>query len=875
MLLGSGATPTRPALAGNRAADPAPEADRQPTPEDVTLPDETRKPADPAPGPTTPTTPPEPTRRDAPVVMAITGIVRDAVTNAPIAGALVQVAAHDVSRDRPAPRRDFGGGAGDTGRLAYGYTARTDGDGRYRVVVAGEGNWIVGITADGYLPWNGQIATPQLDGPTATLDATLTRGASLHGVIRGPEGPVAGMRVSCATWPRDPLLPMGAAVTGADGSFRINGLAPHQYRMTTGGQGYCRNEQLVQIDGDTEANAMLERGGMLTIRVTMKNGTKPPATLVATVVRTPAAGPLPTRPLGAGDDTWVPGVMQATATIDSATDTFVLGGFSGGLHQIEIRESAGNAVLPWTGQADLVENAQQQIDATIDSGVQLRIQVVDDNGAAVPAASITVFVPDRYGDGNSRYATTDNEGHATVGGLSSRPYSIRVYKEGYADTEAEYNATAGDSDLRLVLSKGNSLSGVVTGPDGKPVNGGGIILAHNREVRNGGHHRGTIDRDGKYRIDNVEPGTWTVVVSVQGVAPPAVPITVTVVAGENHFDIALGTNGNTLRGTITLPDGQPAAQARVTVESYTPASNDQPAEWRPLGTTSTDATGAWSVSGLPSGRIVVRALHTTRTAGPMHVDGDLGHATVTESHMTAITELTINRDTTCDLRLRANAVLRATLIDDATGGPAVAVGVRLDPLPPMNPRDPSSRTFARLADGKFEFSAPPGEFELVVTSGRRGEVLRLPVTVPGEVTVHVPAPPAEYSVTGTLVGSDGKPVAGAFIMMEPVPVQPGTPNRWQISTDVNGTFRVPAVPAGEWAIRAMTRSGSPLGNWPLTVAGDINGLQLTSNLQPSSGFTVGLVEEGSNAARAGIQVADIIVEYNAHPVSDTPSLIAA
>lgn len=764
---------------------------------------------------------------------------------------------------------------------------KTGADGRFRVVVPEGGGWQVVVTAPDCAMASRQVVVAT--GQTADIEVQLNAGFALHGVVRTESGPLAGVHVAAFGWPPGPNNTAGTAVSTDDGSYRIEGLSAGEYRVNVGAPGYYTFQEAVSVNGPTEYDIVLERGAVVSIRCTMQDGGAMLTTLMAAMVRKPSSGPLPTRELGSIDGK--PIVITLGSTMHQqqvdANGLIEIGGVAPGDYDVTVYDMAANGIIPWKSSVSVVENGRHSLDATIDPGVRVSVRVVDEAGDGVPQAAVTLYVPNRYGDSDSRYATTDESGNAEVSGLTARQYAVLVIKAGYANTESAFDARSGNGELQLVLERGNVLTGTVTGPTGAPIPNGAIYLTGNESVRHGGHHAGQIDADGIYRIEGVEVGTWLVTITAQGVVPSAEPITVTIVKGENRFDIELGRNGNTLRGVVTMPDGSPAANASVTVQvQQSPGGSERGGRQTQFGQaaqTMTAEDGSWLIYGLPDADVVINAMMQQRSTEPLFRDDESnGTARGYALTLSAFDSLTVVSNSTCNLRLVQPGILSGVIIDATTGEPATNCYARLEAVAPSNPYDYYGRAGQNLVgntDGKFAFAAAPGEWTLVVTRGsgmydEYRESVRVPTR---DIVIHLPAPPSYYTISGTLLDQNNDPIVGAYLLMESADDK--NPNRKnmrpQSATDADGNFKVENVREGSWRVSATLRSGKRIEpGWDLIVVSDISGLILTGNMPPS-GFQVMAVGADSNAANAGMQVGDIIIEYNGVTIAGRDTLVSA
>ena len=112
------------------------------------------------------------------------------------------------------------------------------------------------------------------------------------------------------------------------------------------------------------------------------------------------------------------------------------------------------------------------------------------------------------------------------------------------------------------------------------------------------------------------------------------------------------------------------------------------------------------------------------------------------------------------------------------------------------------------------------------------------------------------TISGTAMASDGSPLGGATVGLEQEIMGPagGTfSNAGSTQANADGTWRIPSVPPGVYALRASGNSGdrgSESASMPLTVTGeDIRGLALQAD---AGGVIAGrIVAEGEPALPGG------------------------
>lgn len=148
---------------------------------------------------TMPAPPPEP------LAVVVVGCARDAVSGSPIVRPEVRL---ERERER--------------------VSARLVAPGRFRFDAAPVGTWTLSVTAAGYLPFKVPKVEITSEGVTAPIEVALDRGASVRGVIRGPDD--LDLDAMFLSFLRDDESPRQHCRVEKDGSFRMTGLEPGRYR---------------------------------------------------------------------------------------------------------------------------------------------------------------------------------------------------------------------------------------------------------------------------------------------------------------------------------------------------------------------------------------------------------------------------------------------------------------------------------------------------------------------------------------------------------------------------------------------------------------------------------------------------------------------
>jgi hypothetical protein len=348
--------------------------------------------------------------------------------------------------------------------------------------------------------------------------------------------------------------------------------------------------------------------------------------------------------------------------------------------------------------------------------------------------------------------------------IPNKGYAVRVRVEG----EAVLSRT--DLDLRgrptrdlgdLVVGPSAVLLGRVVGHEGQPVEGARVgatwwvpnplqvVLADpatlkevEREVRS--------DAEGRFRLEALEPGTKTLVLAAPG-RGGAVLWRVAVVAGE-EFDVGdVPLAGHLpLEGRVEWEGGAPVSDARV-YAGRMGAPAVAPAD--------VDAQGRFRIEALPEGPHMLAVLVPGL---PIHLVDDVAAGR---------SDVVVTLPRTGEVRGRVER--------EASGAPIASFGIAVAPVGEEGWREGMIRRVidAALGPRPFESGAgafrierlPPGVYTLHVTAEGHPPATSEPVTVvSGETAEVVIRVAAGHGLTGTALGPDRDPVAGASVFLAPL-----------------------------------------------------------------------------------------------------------
>lgn len=234
-------------------------------------------------------------------------------------------------------------------------------------------------------------------------------------------------------------------------------------------------------------------------------------------------------------------------------------------------------------------------------------RVVDESGAAIAGAGVRAEPPrgTRLPGAESSgapvaEALTDADGRFLLERLPPGRYDVSAGILGRVSTTAS-GVEAGRRDVVLTLARGARLTGRVRDERGAPVASFQLELQHHRGPleREPGATLTVVDPEGRFTVEGLAPGTYTLRVAAQGLAPSATQVDVAPGALEvGPVEVTLSLGARLEGQVVKAGGGGPIAGARVQVEDGLYG-----------GTLATvfdamaDASGRFTVDGLAPGTV--------------------------------------------------------------------------------------------------------------------------------------------------------------------------------------------------------------------------------------------------------------------------------
>lgn len=456
---------------------------------------------------------------------------------------------------------------------------------------------------------------------TSGIDAVLDIGAAVTGTVTDPAGnPVDGVFVN--------LIPGSgnATSTDAQGHYTITGAAAGLYtacfdgsyaNSATAPYGYSsdcldgRPSFQLAAGQTVTQDATLQAAGAIGGSVSGANG---PLAGVWVNVFDSTGGQVN----GTSTDengTWqLPGFAPGTYTV-CYDPSYTSGGYRRSCYQGQ-PEGAGTPVTVTSGQLTTVDDTLQQ-------GAGIAGRVTDSAGAPLSGVQVTAAA---LGGGFAwYYATTDQDGNYSIGGVTPGSYSVCFDAAnaqgpaagGYAyqcyDNQPTVDTadpvvvgTSGTVTVNAQLAAGSAITGTVTDSSGAPVLGESVSAV---SLSTGQYVYASTGVDGSYVLPGLAAGSYQVCFHsyASSITPPTgyvdqcwqgqevpnggTPVQVGTAGVTSGIDARLNVGGE-LIGTVTDSTGAPVAYVSVTAQGSNGVWYDS------YGFT--DSSGHYSLLGLPA-----------------------------------------------------------------------------------------------------------------------------------------------------------------------------------------------------------------------------------------------------------------------------------
>jgi len=717
---------------------------------------------------------------------ALAGTVKDAEGN-PIPGAEVALTQSFTVRSGRGGGRAMlrlVGGGGDLPRTQSGA------DGRFELRGLAGGDYTLRVKAPG---WATETVDPVKFAPDAApspVDVVLAPGAAIAGTVRrrtggGAEGAIVFARAPGASaqgGPSPDNLP-----TGPDGSFVLDGLragAVYDLQVLLGsglGPGPSLKgvaapadgvEILVSGTGSIEGNAVDAKTGLPLTAFDVSFEPERMGGMVFRIAR--RAGGVGRR--GTGE----------RVRVESEDGRFVLDDVPAGKWAVVV-EAKGYQTARAGGVVVEEATTTDGVEVKVPPGSVLKGRVTDaKSGRPVVEASVSANAAEGAGGPRALLPAledggllTDADGRFEVEGLAAGKVTVRVDHSDYEERTETVELKEGGSTVEVALSRGGTLGGAVLSSTRQPVPGADVTVqaagegGFGRGPFGGGSQSAVTDASGRFRLDHLSAGRYTVTAELAGQS--AEPQTAVLTAAESKEDLVLVlAGGATLRGVVS---GLPQAQlGGVSIWA------NGPQQFR--GSTRTGADGRFELTGLPVGTTSL-----TASAGDF-----FGGGSRTASESVTIAEGQLEAD--AEVRFEGTSSLSGTVTRGGrpVSGAMLSAGSRRGGASAQaRADDTGAYRLEGLEDAEYSVSVQPGP------GSGGGPGLSKTVEVSGDTTADFEFPTA--SLSGVVVAAATKqPLEGVRVsgtLQGSAPAEGGR-RFGGATTDTNGRWFLDDVEPGTW-----------------------------------------------------------------------------
>lgn len=451
-------------------------------------------------------------------------------------------------------------------------------------------------------------------------------GATIAGVVRGDGQPLAGASVSVEQRGRTPWMDDLSVETGADGAFALVGVAGGKLTLAAQKEGWRegKSQELEVFEGQSVRGVelVLEAGGRIRGTVRWPDGSPAAGAEVS------AAKPR---------QNWLETLAHAESDADGR---FVLGGLEEGPCEVfashaprdaaqrpagheleglgdiepELRR-AGRIVHDgsqgrWMARATSVAPGTAELVLTLQEPFTVHGMVVDDTGAPARSFSVEANPSDRAQGAQEALSESfeGTDGAFTLSVGLAGDWTFQASDEDRSGEPVTLAVPQGGAELRLVLPRASSVSGVVLDPAGQPIAEAEVHLAESPQEAAYARFGGSSTKsgpDGRFELASGERGGFVHATHEDWAASDSVALEL--VPGEALVDVVLQLRvGARITGQLFDDGGQPQAGQNVNCASGAMAA--MAFGFGAERSTTTDGAGRFAFEHVTPGKVTVTAL---------------------------------------------------------------------------------------------------------------------------------------------------------------------------------------------------------------------------------------------------------------------------
>ncbi len=402
-------------------------------------------------------------------------------------------------------------------------------------------------------------ATPAEPGKGKEITVRLTVGARVEGRVTSADGqPVVGERMNLSQG--FDFFSAKTAFTDANGAYVFRSVAAGDYQVSNG--------RFENAAAGQQKKVTVPEDGVVVVDFTKEGGDATATGVVRGVV---SVGGQPQ----AGANVFATDDRGMDAGVSAETDAqgrYEVRGLRSGRVRLQVQTSDGNSTVK-TVTLDK-PGAEVVLDVTFGGASVSGLLLGNDGKTTVSGAWVQAELhedgaasEEDQGWGKVKaFASSSNDGKFALTGLEPGRYRVRVTPNmgGYAlKVTPSFDLGTGESrDLgRIQLAAGGGISGQVTNEAGSPLEGVGVSLEDGRGEKVFLFSFSSTGSNGRYTIEGVEIGTYTVVFDKKGFAPARKSATLSA-SGGAVVDMVMSQGGG-IAVTVEDENGKPLGGARL------------------------------------------------------------------------------------------------------------------------------------------------------------------------------------------------------------------------------------------------------------------------------------------------------------------------